>query len=318
MYLTVEVYGSLRTGLLVPTSDIDCVMKIEDKSKVAYILQRVAYCCGKYKGVQTARESKQAFAGGVRFIGNVLRGSGVFRQVTCIAHAKVPIVKCVHRGDSIKVDLSFEEDGCESSDFLCAQFQKEKFRLARGLIILVKSLLANFSLDDPSVGGLGSFPTSILVLYYLRAVVHEHYPVELRDNMAVIFVGFLKYYGNEQFDYRRECINFREGKTFTKAPSSDLYIENPVKPGTNCSRSATLYASKVVPKFSEAADDFSVLLEQDVKDRQVESVLEEYFGRCIPQVSHWDQVERRAENKPLVPQHQWDPKTNVYIGGVLD
>lgn len=67
------------------------------------------------------RERQNACASGIRAVANAIRASRLFRNIFTIAHARVPIVKCEHRTrlHEVKVDLSFERDGCTSSQFLC-------------------------------------------------------------------------------------------------------------------------------------------------------------------------------------------------------
>lgn len=48
--------------------------------------------------------------------------------------------------------------------------------------------------------------------------------------------------------------------TFSKAAAAELYIVNPIRPGTNCAKAATLFANKVIPQFKCAAQTFMNLL----------------------------------------------------------
>lgn len=324
--LRVDIYGSLCTGLLIPTSDIDCVLAplgeddVDDgrggreprmPPQVDRVMRNLANA-----HVMTSKDRKMCYSAGVRTVANAVRASRNFRNVLPIAHAKVPIVKCEHRIEDTSVDLSFEKDGLLSSKFLCDEFRRPGNELARPLIVLIKTMIVHWGLGDPSVGGLGSFPTSIMALWFLQTEVVHKYPDELRGSLAVVLVGFLKYYGCD-FDFYHQGIDFINRKTFTKPPTSEIFVVNPVKPGTSCAKAATLYANRVVPCFAEAAKALSDVLDTRASDSKVEASLERFFHRAVPDCRDWRIIRRRAVQYRLGAQNQWDPETQLYTGGVV-
>lgn len=319
--LEVRLYGSLCTGLVIPASDLDCIMVPCSSSgggapvplslPVQHALQTATQTL-----MSTARERRQAFSSAIRIIANTMRASRCFRNVVPIAHAKVPIVKCVHREAALKVDLSFEKDGCVSSSYLCEEFCKPGHELARPLIILVKAFLNHCGLDDPSVGGLGSFPVSMMVLWYLSHQVQTGYPPELRRSIGVVMAGFFKYYGVD-FDYKRRGIDYVQRKEFSKAPMNELFILNPIKPEANCARAASMYPSRIIPRFAEAAVVLSEVLGKETGSAALEETLFRFFGSAVPEAKDWRDVKRMAYHSTPGPQNLWDAATNIYIGGVL-
>ncbi|EKF38710.1 DNA polymerase sigma-like protein, putative [Trypanosoma cruzi marinkellei] len=331
--LHVEIFGSWRTGLCIPSSDMDFVALQKGaakfltgetdrnrggsnhnlNSKLDRLLTEHLTISNMSRG-----ERKRLCSGALNAVGNKLRSSSFFRVIRHIAHAKVPIVKAVHRG-GMKVDVSFLSDGMLSSHFLCEEFKKEPFLLARGIIILVKALVANCSLDDPSVGGLGSFPISIMVLWFLYAEVAQHYPPEFRKSYAICLVGFLKYY-SIQFNYKCTGIDYANKRTFEKPATSELCIMNPLNPGANCAVAATLFGSQVVHKFREAYTVFSQLLECTSDVTCVKRAVLQAFHRSITsvggQAALWRQREKKCQTleSEEVPQHLWEEATLIYIG----
>lgn len=319
--LDIQIYGSLCTGLVIPASDVDCVMmRSSDDAVAAAMSMGLSNALLNMASAATnsipQRAARAALSTGIRTAADRMRRHPAFTSVTCIAHAKVPIVKCRHRGEDVKVDLSFEKDGCVSSNYLCELFCEPGNELARPLIVLIKALVNHCGLDDPSVGGLGSFPISLLVLWYLKHCVPARYAPELRHSVAVLLVGFLQYYGTE-FDFKRQGIDYVQQKTFSKAPANDLYIVNPIRPGTNCARAATLYATRVVPQFEKAAAALTPLLDISASTTAMEQRLLQFFAKALPGVREWRDVARAAAQGSHLPQNMWDQATNLYMGGVL-
>ncbi|KAG5499489.1 hypothetical protein JIQ42_04962 [Leishmania sp. Namibia] len=319
--LDIQIYGSLCTGLMIPASDVDCVLMRSGNEQIASAMAdaltwAMSSIASATSGAASQRSLKGPLSTAIRTVANRMRRSHNFTHITSIAHAKVPIVKCWHRRGSVRVDLSFEHSGCASSNFLCKLFCEPGNEMARPLIVLVKALVNNFGLDDPSIGGLGSFPISLLVLWYMQQCVRTRFSAELQRSIGVLFVGFLKYYAHE-FDFRHNGIDYVQRKTFTKAPADDLYIVNPMRPGTNCAKAATLFATRVVPLFQNASAAFVGFLGTHASPTAMESPLLHYFSKAASNVQSWRDVSRRAAREPHLEQNLWDSETNMYVGGVL-
>ncbi|KPI85051.1 DNA polymerase sigma-like protein [Leptomonas seymouri] len=319
--LDIQIYGSLCTGLVIPASDVDCVMMRSSDPQVAAAMSAslnnaLLNMASAATSSLPQRAARAALATGIRTSADRMRRHPSFTSVTCIVHAKVPIVKCRHRAENVKVDLSFEKDGCVSSNYLCELFCEPGNELARPLIVIVKALVNHCGLDDPSVGGLGSFPVSMLVLWYLKHCVPARYTPELRHSIAALLVGLLQYYGTE-FDFKRQGIDYVQNKTFAKAPANDLFIVNPIRPGTNCARAATLFATRVVPQFQKAAEALSPLLDMKASPTAMEQQLLQFFVKSLRSARDWRSVSREAVRSSHLPQNMWDQATNLYMGGVL-
>ncbi|RNF27274.1 DNA polymerase sigma-like protein [Trypanosoma conorhini] len=330
-------FGSWRTGLSTPSSDMDFVAmqrssimppgsgssavchKRGDKVTESQLLEP-SLLDPVNTSSMSRRERSRRFSGALRLVGTHLRSSAAFCSVQGIPRAKVPIVKALHRGGK-RVDVSFLMDGVKSTQFLCEEFKKPQFSLARGIIILVKALVASWSLGDPSVGGLGSFPISIMVLWFLHAEAARRCPPEFRKSYAVCLVKFLKYYARE-FDYRRTAIDYANKRLPGKEPTAELCIINPLNPGSNCAAAATLFGSRVVPKFDEAYTLFSRLV-YTLDDAAVDKALLDTFGGLIGHTRVQCaqllglEKERQLHGEEAGPQHRWETATSLYAGDPL-
>lgn len=327
------LFGSWRTGTRIPSSDMDIVAVSQDGAVVSNV------GCGPGMNVQTStrsvvrsavchmfqeledpmmskRDLQRTCSRSLRSVANYLRSSRKFYNVLAITRARVPIVKAVHY-EGMKVDFSFLSDGILTSQFLCEEFKKPLFSLARGLVIMVKALVAKWSLDDPSAGGLGSFPISLMVLWFLHSEVAERYPPDDRESYAACLVGFLKYYGRE-FNYKCTSIDYVNKRIINKPISSELCIQNPLHPHLNCAGAASKFAGHVVPKFCETYERLSKHLEYTANVTNVNTVVAAVFGCSIGDINGSGAVRRQEEFGPGASfQHLWEDETSFYIGNPI-
>ncbi|CUI15271.1 DNA polymerase sigma-like protein, putative [Bodo saltans] len=237
----VEVYGSARTGIVLPSSDLDfAIVPSSEQHSVATkrhggggdnekrdtvrnsILGRATSgeielrpTISSTSFAHLSKRERVAIAGQqLHAVVRALQNDRRFTRIRKILHAHVPIIKCVHRASNCEIDFSFTPDGIRSSDFIVAQLAAPELVLGRGLIIIIKSLLSQWSINDPSTGGLGSFPVALMVIWFLRSE-GVHYEKGLKNSYAVHLLGFLKYYG-EDFDYKNLAIDLVNMSTFKK------------------------------------------------------------------------------------------------------
>ena len=192
--------------------------------------------------LQTAVRHQQRYGTG---------GPPVFVGFKPIINAKVPLLKCTHRPTQLEVDLSFALDGARSSDYLIARLNSQRPQClvaARGLIVLLKHLLHEADLNDPSVGGLGSFPLCLMVVWFLESEVHKNFPIELQGSYSVLLTRFFAYYG-DTFDSKHYGIDCVGKEMFAKAASTVLMIKNPLDRSLNAASACSRYFSDVRPLF---------------------------------------------------------------------
>lgn len=362
--LTAFVYGSMRTGVCLPSSDFDFYIaehtaaRSQPSSQSSGDVKRpslisdqlstpVVPVLSSSRMAMMSRRERQAFASRqLHNLVGILRSDRRFDRIQKIAHANVPIVKCVHKHTGTEIDFSFTPDGVDSSEYLNRRMKEDVCFLARSLIILVKSMLTEWRLNDPSVGGLGSFPVSLMVLWFLESEGSQ-YNDTLRHSVFVNLVGFLKYYG-EDFDYRNLAIDVGRGGTFAKPCTTELMLMNPLEPTRNAAKACSKFGSEIRRKFAEAYQMFmalSTLSAADVFDnknaskKSIGQLFGKLMGRTVAknlndsgraiavETNHLQIVDalikfadaevRGTSSSQHVAQHKWNTMS-MYVGGNLD
>nr|CAB3473850.1 unnamed protein product [Digitaria exilis] len=165
----VEVFGSFRTGLYLPTSDIDVVIF---KSRV-----------------KTPQVGLYALA-------KALSQKGVAKKIQVIAKARVPIVKFVETKSEIAFDISFDIDGGpQAADFI--KDAVKKLPALRPLCMILKVFLHQRELNEVYSGGIGSYALLTMLITHLQVKFFDfygrklnHWDVGISCNSAKMF--FLK------------------------------------------------------------------------------------------------------------------------------
>lgn len=241
--LTVEVYGSRRTGLTTFGSDYDLLVKVVSQSTT----------------VVSPKKRMDAVALALK--GACFDGAPQFLHVSLI-HARVPIVRCIHASSGASLDLSFNPVGVLGSQFLCAQLQKPEYCAGRPLIVIVKTLLKSWGLDDANNGGLGSFAVAMMVLWFLRQqqlVDEQRSDAPSNDalSLAVLLMRFLDYFANT-FDAKTQGFDILEGKIihqksrYCKSPGG-ICVRHPVDRDANAANGCDKFSSSIQPLFGETA-----------------------------------------------------------------
>lgn len=117
----VEVFGSFRTGLYLPTSDIDLV---------------VIGCWEKLP---------------LRTLENELIKQKIADSVRVLDKASVPIIKLTDRKTQVKVDISFNmQSGVQSAELI--KDYKKKYPVLSKLVLVLKQFLLQRDLNEVFTG----------------------------------------------------------------------------------------------------------------------------------------------------------------------
>ncbi|KAF8024139.1 hypothetical protein BT93_F1363 [Corymbia citriodora subsp. variegata] len=163
----VEVFGSFRTGLYLPTSDIDVV-----------ILD---------SGIRTPQLGLQALS-------RALSQKGVAKNIQVIAKARVPIVKFVEKKSGVAFDISFDVDnGPKAAEFIKDAISK--WPPMRPLCLILKVFLQQRELNEVYSGGIGSYALLTMLMAMLRSI-HECEAFR-EHNLGVLLVQFFDFYGRK-------------------------------------------------------------------------------------------------------------------------
>lgn len=158
-----EPFGSYKTGLYLPTSDVDGVILnsgCDDEPK----------------------EGLKAYA-------IALTRSGAGKYIQLITSSKVPIVKFMESQSGLSFDVSFEVGGGPAA----AEFVKEEIdRLPalKPLAIVIKLFLQQRDMNEVYTGGLGSYALLVMLISFLRQHPRD-------DNLGFLLLRFFELYGRQ-------------------------------------------------------------------------------------------------------------------------
>lgn len=170
---TVELFGSFRTGLYLPTSDVDVVIL---ESKVTK--------------PQT----------GLYALSKALSQRSVAKKLQVIAKARVPIVKFVERRSGIAFDISFDiESGPQAAEFI--KDALKKIPPLRPLCMVLKVFLQQRELNEVFSGGIGSYALLAMLIANLQ-MYRSRQDLQLRQqpmehNLGILLVNFFEFYGRK-------------------------------------------------------------------------------------------------------------------------
>ncbi|XVF78420.1 hypothetical protein PTKIN_Ptkin14bG0131100 [Pterospermum kingtungense] len=210
-----EVFGSFRTGLYLPTSDIDVVILGSD-----------------IKNPQT----------GLHALSRALSQRGIAKKMQVIAKARVPIVKFVEKKSGVAFDISFDVDNGPKA----AEFIKEavvKWPQLRPLCLILKVFLQQRELNEVYSGGIGSYALLAMLMAMLQSLAYPEH------NLGMLLVHFFDFYGRKlnSVDVGVSC---KEGGTFflksskgfsNKGRPSLISIEDPQAPDNDIGKNSFNY-----------------------------------------------------------------------------
>lgn len=234
----VVVYGSLRTHLLLPLSDIDMTI------------------------ANVPLSPEEALPLLAKEIDAAKLTDGAYPQV--ILKTKVPLIKFQHAGSLVDVDISIAAlDGKENTAIVIDLLNT--FPEAKALILVIKYFLQQRDMDEPYKGGLGSYATTLLVISFLQQhPIYTTRPEERRTTgLGKLLVDFFRYYGM-YWNYRRCGISLRRGGSYFQRDSlggslsrgsptspvspnsprmgpTEIEVEDPGNPENNAASSVRLY-----------------------------------------------------------------------------
>ncbi|KAJ3333552.1 hypothetical protein HDU76_006859 [Blyttiomyces sp. JEL0837] len=186
----VHAFGSFRTKLYLPTSDVDIVI-LNPKLSLPKALYELSV---------------------------KLKDHGITSHVDVIDGAKVPLVKYKDDLTNFPVDVSFNIHGGPEAVTIVEQFLADS-RIGhgiRGLMYILKQFLLQRHLNEPFSGGLVSYGLLIMVASFL--MMHPMIQTGLikpQDNLGTLLLEFLELYG-KHFNYNEIGIgvNLRHGSWY--------------------------------------------------------------------------------------------------------
>lgn len=214
----VEIFGSFRTGLYLPTSDIDLVV------------------FGKWESLPLWTLEDEL----------IQRGICDKDNIKVLDKASVPIVKLTDTTTDVKVDISFNMPNGVKSAKLIKDFMK-KFPNLKYLVLVLKQFLLQRDLNEVFTGGISSYSLILMTVSFLQ--MHPRLDAVCENaNLGVLLLEFFELYG-KKFNYLRAGIRVaNDGSYIPKEEMqkkmdngykpSLLCIEDPLNPGNDVGRSS--------------------------------------------------------------------------------
>ena len=140
----VHLFGSMKTNLYLPTSDIDLAvfpqsLVVEDMNTQMHRLS------------------------------NALEQSGKCSYLEIISSARVPLVKFTHSDSGVSVDIVFDrETGVIGADNV--NMLQSRFPALRPLTYFLKYFLWFRGLNEPFRGGMGSYLLQMLIVHMIQVI----------------------------------------------------------------------------------------------------------------------------------------------------
>ncbi|CAL1372252.1 unnamed protein product [Linum trigynum] len=212
----VEVFGSFRTGLYLPTSDVDVVI------------------------LNSHVVSPQT---GLQALSRALSQRGIAKKILVIAKARVPIIKFVEKRSGISFDISFDvENGPKAADFI--QDAVARWPSLRPLCLILKVFLQQRELNEVYTGGVGSYALLTMLLAVLKNLSLDRLSPE--HNLGVLLIHFFDLYGRKlcTSDVGVSCNGFfsKRAKGFMNNGRPFLIsIEDPQAPENDIGKSSFNY-----------------------------------------------------------------------------
>lgn len=213
----VEVFGSFRTGLYLPTSDIDLVV------------------IGRFEKLPLRTLETQLAAQGIADASTI----------RVLDKASVPIVKLTDRETQVKVDISFNmQSGVQSAELI--KSYKRKYPVLAKLVLVLKQFLLQRDLNEVFTGGISSYSLILMCISFLQ--LHPRQNFSDNSNLGVLLLEFLELYGRK-FNYMKTGISIKNGGRYIPKEElqrdmvdghrpSLLCIEDPLTPGNDIGRSS--------------------------------------------------------------------------------
>lgn len=232
----VEIFGSFRTGLYLPSSDIDMVI------------------IGEWRSLPLSTLSE------------ALQQNGISENdITVIANATVPIVRFVHTPAKVKIDISFNKANGVQSAKLIKKLMKDHPALPK-LVIVLKQFLVQRGLNEVYNGGMSSYCLTLLIVSLLQGY---HKPKTVpSSNLGTLLLEFFEHYG-VNFNYERVSIHFpaATGGMYQPKYRADglLSVEDPLVKGLDVAKGTYLMHA-----LRQAFENAFLILHKAVTDSAAE------------------------------------------------
>ncbi|KAF1770630.1 hypothetical protein GCK72_002450 [Caenorhabditis remanei] len=237
--IKISMFGSLRTNLFLPTSDIDVLVECED-----WVGSSSDWLAETARGLEM---------------------DNIAESVMVYGGAYVPIVKMVDRDTRLSIDISFNTvQGVRAASYIAKV--KEEFPLIEPLVLLLKQFLHYRNLNQTFTGGLSSYGLVLLLVnfFQLYALNMRHRTIYDRGvNLGHLLLRFLELYSLE-FNYEEMGISPGQCCYIPKSAAGARYGHKRAQPGNLALEDPLLTANDVgrsTYNFTSIANAFGQALQ---------------------------------------------------------
>ena len=296
-------FGSQVTGLCLPGSDIDFVIRLPSRDPANTSndnpLRRFADAVLNEFGTRSELLESGTHDDEDNGEKDDCQGKEYLSYLEIIEQTRVPLVKFTIAPYDIDVDVCFNQPHGPESAELMFRFM-ESMPPLRPMTIVLKYFLASRDINKPFTGGIGSYLLQLMIVSYLQHraredVAKRHGASGKHYNLGSLLLDFLELYGMD-FNYVTTGISVRhDGYYFPKGLSDrresfwqvgrpfSLAMENPLDPTADVGAGA--FRMQMIQRIFGHA--FKTLLAY-VSEPSVET--ESILARIIPPT---EEMERR-------------------------
>ena len=165
----VEIFGSFKTGLYLPSSDVDLVII--------------------HSGCRNE-------ADGLRALAIALSRRGLARNIQVIAQARVPIVKFEEPRSGVQFDVTFDRaNGPAAAEFVAREVAR--FPALKPLCLVLKIFLQQRELNEVYTGGIGSYGLLIMIIAHIQTSALYPAGAGREHNLGQLLYNFFDLYGRK-------------------------------------------------------------------------------------------------------------------------
>ncbi|KAK5995343.1 Poly(A) RNA polymerase protein 2 [Cladobotryum mycophilum] len=257
-------FGSFKSGLYLPTADMDLVV-----------------CSASFMrgGPPTFLGARSWLYKFQKFL--VAQRVADPESIEVIAHARIPLVKFVDKVTGLKVDVSFENLGGVDAINTFLRW-KEQYPAMPILVTVIKHFLLMRGLNEPVNGGIGGYSVICLVVSMLqlmpqvqsRSLIPEHH-------LGEMLLEFFELYG-VSFQYQVNAISLSspagyirksEVRSFSYKNKERLSIIDPNNPANDISGGSS-NTPNILSRFLDAYNVLRARMREVGKEPQSGNILE--------------------------------------------
>lgn len=190
-----EVFGSERTGLALPTSDIDLRLFMKGKVENPRLAKFPPIPRVRAEGVKSLHRL---------FVGNLSKHKAYLLRL--LRQARYPLILLQDRQSGLEIQIVLSNDTSLSREIMKGYM--EDYPYLRQLYFVVKTIFDVRGLSDVFRGGFGSYPIFMMLVASIKHMPHP------RNDAAGALVNFLKFY--RSFNTKKQGISIEPPYIFDK------------------------------------------------------------------------------------------------------